>query len=82
VNAPILSNETFDTFFAYSPLVLGLAIYAVFFIAKRSEVAVDAPIGKSDACADCGHRHARHHMVPAQRDGAVGWVCQNCAAKK
>jgi hypothetical protein len=80
MNSPMLSNETFDLMFAYSPLVIGLVIYAIFFVAKRHEVAAGgAPIGQTFACANCGRRGIREHMVPQQHDGAVSYYCTHCA---
>jgi hypothetical protein len=79
MNSPILSNETFDTFFAWAPLVIGLIIYAAFFVAKRHEVTVGAPIGQTFACANCGKRGVREHMVPQDHAGAVSWYCAHCA---
>lgn len=80
MNSPMISNDTFDQMFAYAPLIIGLVIYAIFFVAKRHEVAAGgAPIGQTFACANCGKRAIREHMVPQQHDGAVSYYCTNCA---
>ncbi len=34
---PVISQTTFDQFFAWAPLVLALAIYGIFYVAKRHE---------------------------------------------
>lgn len=75
----MLSPSAFDQFFAYAPLVIGLAIYLIFFLAKRHEVTeTGVPIGQTYACASCGRRGARDHMVPREHDGAVSWYCAKC----
>jgi hypothetical protein len=80
MNSPTVPNDTFDLIFAYAPLVIGLLIYAIFYVAKRHEVAAGgAPLGQTFACAKCGRRGVREHMVPAQHDGAVTWFCAHCA---
>jgi hypothetical protein len=76
-----ISPYAFASFFAWAPWVIGIIIYATFYIAKRSEVAV-TPVsaGKTFACAVCGRRGTRERMVPQNHGGAVGWQCANCAA--
>ncbi|MGC1381676.1 MAG: hypothetical protein WA814_11720 [Candidatus Baltobacteraceae bacterium] len=77
---PQLSSSTLNSFFAWAPLVVGLAIYLAFYIAKRHEGAEPgAPIGQTYACAACGRRGARDQMVPQQHGGAVSWYCGSCA---
>jgi hypothetical protein len=79
---PQISANTFNSFFAWAPLIIGLVIYAVFFVAKRHEAANGpSPIGQSFACASCGRRGHREHMVPREHDGAVSWYCGRCAAQ-
>jgi hypothetical protein len=79
---PRISSDAFDSFFAWAPLVVGLAIYLAFYIAKRHEgVAVTAPSGQTFACAQCGRRGPREQMVPQDHGGAVGWRCSECAQK-
>jgi ribosomal protein L37AE/L43A len=59
---------------------MGLAIYLIFFLAKRHEVTeTGVPIGQTYACASCGRRGVRDHMVPREHDGAVSWYCAKCA---
>jgi hypothetical protein len=80
MNSQTIPNDWFDLIFGYSPLVIGLVIYAIFFVAKRHEVAAGgAPIGQTFACANCGRRGIREHMVPQQHDGAVSYYCSHCA---
>jgi hypothetical protein len=75
-----LSANDIRLFFGYAPFVLGLLIYAIFYVAKRHEVAADGvPIGQTFACASCGRRSVREHMVPQEHSGAVGWLCSKCA---
>jgi hypothetical protein len=77
---PQISGSAFDQFFAYAPIVIGLAIYLTFYIAKRREVTEPGmPIGQTFACANCGRRGARDHMVPKEHAGAVSWYCAACA---
>jgi hypothetical protein len=79
---PILSPSAFDQFFACAPLVIGLVIYFVFYVAKRHEVpASGVPIGQTYACAACARRGARDQMVPREHGGAVSWYCARCASR-
>ena len=34
--------------------------------------------GATYACAKCGKRGAREHMVPQTHEGAVSYYCSNC----
>lgn len=80
MDSPTLSNDTFDHIFAWAPLIIGLVIYAIFFVAKRHEAAAGGvPIGQTYACAKCGRRSVREHMVPENHEGAVTWLCARCA---
>ena len=80
MTAPVLSDDLFNNLFAWSPLVLGLAIYVIFFVAKRKEVTEGPPpVRQHLACAQCGRRSLREHMLPKQRDGAFSWYCPRCA---
>lgn len=78
-----ISSNTFDSFFAWAPLVVGLIIYASFWVAKRNESSSHAH-GSSHtttyACAICGRRGPLEQMVPQQHGGAVGYQCSHCAA--
>ena len=72
--------DSFNQFFAWSPLVVGLLIYVVLYAAKRREVAEGGvPIGQTFACANCGRRGRREHMVPQEHAGATSWYCSRCA---
>ncbi|MGA8098884.1 MAG: hypothetical protein WB810_09515 [Candidatus Cybelea sp.] len=75
-----ISPHAFATFFAWAPWVIGASIYAIFYIAKRHEVAV-VPVSGSQtyACAVCGRRGMREQMVAQNHGGAVGWQCASCA---
>lgn len=77
---PRISGTSFDLFFAYAPLVIGFVIYVAFYVAKRRETAGGpVPIGQTFACADCGRRGNREHMIPREHMGAVSWYCAHCA---
>ncbi|MBV8068000.1 MAG: hypothetical protein JO113_08475, partial [Candidatus Eremiobacteraeota bacterium] len=60
-----ISSQTFDSFFAWAPWVVGAIIYSAFYVAKRHEVAVKStqPVGTTYACAVCGRRGALDQMV-------------------
>ena len=79
----VISPGTLSSFFAWAPLVLGVVIYGVAFAAKRHEShAHDAsavPIGQTFACANCGKRGVREHMVPQTHAGAISYYCEKCA---
>ena len=71
-----ISATTFNHFFAWAPLVVGVVIYAGLYAAKRHEVAAGgAPIGQTFACASCGRRGHREHMLPQEHGGATCWYC-------
>lgn len=75
-----MSAQTLAGFFAWAPLVLGVVIYSVAFAAKRHEGHdVTSPIGQTFACARCGRRADREHMVPQAHEGAISWICGKCA---
>ena len=79
---PQISSHTFDSFFAWAPWIIGIAIYATFYFAKRHEIAaasVPVAAGQTFACAGCGRRGSREQMVPQDHGGAVGWYCTSCA---
>ncbi|MBV8118007.1 MAG: hypothetical protein JOZ01_08500 [Candidatus Eremiobacteraeota bacterium] len=70
----------FNQFFAWAPLIVGLLIYLTFYVAKRHEVTEHGvPIGQTFACANCGRRGHREHMVPHEHAGAMSWYCARCA---
>jgi DNA-directed RNA polymerase subunit RPC12/RpoP len=77
-----ISNTAFDSFFAWAPWVIGLAIYFVFWLAKRHEVATipAAPAQATYACSSCGRRGTLEQMVPQHHGGAVGYRCPQCAS--
>ena len=67
-----ISPHAFDSFFAWAPWVVGVAIYVAFYIAKRHEVAaVPVSAGQTYACAVCGRRGTREQMVPQNHGGAI-----------
>ena len=78
---PSISQNSYDMFFAWAPLIIGVVIYALFYVAKRHETSPSsgAPIGQTFACANCGRRGVREHMVPQEHAGAVSWYCSKCA---
>ena len=77
--AATLSGAHLGLFMALAPLTLGLIIYLVAYMAKRGEGSIVPPLGQSFACAKCGKRNVREHMVPAKFEGAVAWYCDHCA---
>lgn len=75
-----ISPGAFSLFFAWAPVVLGVAIYAIFYVAKRREGhATGTPIGQTFNCAQCGRRESREHMVPEERNGQINWYCDRCS---
>ena len=82
---PTISSDTFNTFFAWAPWVVGVAIYLAFYVAKRREIATSTASAKKTtgsqtfACAQCGRRGPREQMVAQDHGGAVGYKCTNCA---
>ncbi|HEU5481055.1 MAG TPA: hypothetical protein VFU90_14510 [Candidatus Tumulicola sp.] len=75
-----ISPSAFDHFFAWAPLTIGVLIYATFYVAKRHEATEPGvPIGQTFACANCGKRGKREHMVPREHAGAMSWYCARCA---
>jgi hypothetical protein len=79
---PAVSSQTFDSFFAWAPWVIGFAIYLSFYVAKRRETATSPAQAPSTtySCSICGRRGSRDQMVPQDHGGAVGWQCTHCAA--
>jgi len=76
-----ISSEAFDSFFAWAPLVVGIIIYAAFYVAKRHEKPTTVAASRTTyACAVCGRRGALDQMVPHDHGGAIGYVCSHCAA--
>jgi predicted SprT family Zn-dependent metalloprotease len=76
-----ISSESFDMFFGWAPLVIGLIIYAIFFVAKRHEVSTP-PASRAQAsyaCAVCGRRGSLEQMIARDHAGAVGYLCSHCA---
>jgi len=77
---PVVNADAFGWFFAWAPLVLGLVIYFTVWAAKRRESATaPAMLGATYACANCGRRGSREHMVPHVHDGAVSYYCSHCS---
>ncbi|MGC2131449.1 MAG: hypothetical protein WA629_15295 [Candidatus Aquilonibacter sp.] len=76
---PVVSQDALRDFFAWAPLVLGLAIYLAVWFAKRRETATVPTLGATYACANCGRRGSREHMVPQVHDGAVSYYCTHCS---
>jgi hypothetical protein len=76
-----ISPSALSGFFAWAPLVLGIVIYATAWASKRHEDGdtTAAPIGQTFACANCGKRGIREHMVPQTHAGAISYYCASCA---
>lgn len=75
-----MSGQVIDQIFAWTPLVVFIAIVTVAYFATRHESAGSQTHGKTYACAQCGRRGKHEHMVPVNREGAVVWYCGRCAA--
>ena len=77
-----ISSHAFDHFFAWAPWVVGIIIYAAFWVAKRNESSSKAASSAQTtyACAVCGRRGPLSAMVAQQHGGAVGYQCAHCAA--
>jgi len=77
---PVLNSDVFGWFFAWAPYVLGLVIFLAVWFAKRHEGSpAAATLGTTFACANCGRRGSREHMVPQTHEGAVSYYCAHCA---
>lgn len=75
-----ISPGQLSGFFAWAPLVLGVVIYLVAWTAKRGEGHdVTVPMGQTFACANCGRRGVREHMVPQAHAGAISYFCAKCS---
>jgi hypothetical protein len=60
--------------------VIGIIIYAAFYVAKRGEKSRPAASSATTyACAVCGRRGPLDQMVPQQHGGAIGYQCAQCA---
>jgi hypothetical protein len=79
MNAPLISQTTFDTIFGFLPWVIGLLVVLTTYLMVRTSLNKSTPIGQTFACASCGRRGARDHMVPATHEGAVAWYCSRCS---
>jgi hypothetical protein len=83
---PRISPDAFDSFFAWAPWIIGIVIYAAFYVAKRRECAPvpvamtnAGPITPTFSCSQCGRVGTAEQMRPQDRGGAVTYVCSNCA---
>ena len=79
MNAPAISQEHFDAVFASLPWIVGLLIVVVTYLMVRGSLNKPTPFGQTFACAQCGRRGIREHMVPAAHEGAVAWYCARCS---
>ncbi|HUY11409.1 MAG TPA: hypothetical protein VMV73_04015 [Candidatus Dormibacteraeota bacterium] len=79
---PTLSGTQLGWFMAFAPITIGLIIYLVTYATKRGEGSIVPPLGQSFACAKCGKRSVREHMVPANFEGAVAWYCNRCSTNR
>ena len=74
-----MQQATVDLFFALAPFVCFLAVLIAAFMGTRHEAAtVPGSPSKTYACASCGRRGKREHMLPVTREGAVVWYCERC----
>ncbi|HET6894690.1 MAG TPA: hypothetical protein VFH72_04825 [Candidatus Baltobacteraceae bacterium] len=73
---PDLINQVF----AWAPLTAFVVVMIILYTAtRRVPLHVRSPLGKTFACAKCGRRGSREHMVPVTHAGAVVWYCGRCA---
>jgi hypothetical protein len=77
---PQLPSEWIAWTFAAAPFVIGAAILLVTYLMVRGQTNQTVPIGQTYACARCGRRGHREHMVPVAHEGAVLWYCAHCAS--
>jgi len=75
-----ISQDQFAHIFGFAPLIIGAIIFLVVYLMVRKQVTVKAPIGQTFACASCGRRGIREHMVPQAHEGAVSWFCGRCSS--
>ena len=79
-----ISSQTFNSFFAWAPWVIGAIIYFTFWIAKRHELpvpaAASATAAATYACASCGRRGSLDQMIVQHHGGAVGYQCPECVS--
>lgn len=77
---PVVPDSLLGSFYACAPVVLGLAVFFAYWLAKRNEgVTAPSTLGATYACANCGKRGSKEDMVPQTHDGAVSYYCSNCA---
>lgn len=74
-----MSDAWLHNAFGYAPWVMFAAIVLVAYIATRGQEKQPAHAGQTFACARCGRRGDKAHMVTVSREGAVTWYCQSCA---
>jgi hypothetical protein len=75
---PVVSDDSLRLIFAFAPWIIGLVIVLVTYLSVRDRLSQRVPIGQTFACANCGRRGQREHMVPAAHEGAVSWYCSHC----
>lgn len=79
---PQLPSDWIKWTFAIAPFVIGAVIlFATYLMVRGGLRQTAVPIGQTYACARCGRRGHREHMVPVAREGAVMWYCAACAAR-
>ena len=84
---PTVSSDTFDTFFAWAPWVVGVAIYLTLYFAKRREIATSKASLSRQQPSSPRPLHARNAAAaaratkwcPQDHGGAVGYKCSSCA---
>ena len=82
MNAPVISQQTFDSLFASLPWIVGILVVLIAYIMVRGSLNKSTPSGQTFACAGCGRRGARDHMVPAAHAGAITWYCSHCSSDR
>lgn len=74
------SPETIAEVFAWAPLTAFVVVMFILYRATRGgHLSAAASPSKTFACAQCGRRGSREHMVPVTHEGAVVWYCSRCA---
>ncbi len=73
------SATVINQFFAWAPAAALLAVVVAAYRGTRGGHAAPANYVKTFACARCGRRGKRDHMVPVSQQGAVLWYCGRCA---
>ena len=75
-----MTAQIIREFFAWAPLTIFVLLLITLYLATRRRAPARVAIGKTYACAQCGRRGRRDHMVPVSEEGGVVWYCPRCAS--